>query len=268
MAPENRGTSRDPYWDIKRSMANAIAHSPQPSLLRLHNEVLEEFGYRPDLELVDYFCSIAEIAEEEIADYFRRIALPTGEQAGPGGKVPAGRESGREMAERIAAEEEPTILRFRTEYEDRFGSAPPEDLLRYFLQKMQEKARGRAKEKMPLRDTEFAAAIAARAGATVLRFRQEYQQQYGREPSEELTRFFLLKKQQLARKAAPAPGQDRSGPDSGNAEQEDAKVIFAKTAASGLVTTILQFRKTYEKVYKEPPSPELIEVFLKNLPRG
>ncbi len=264
MAPENGRTAQDPYWDIKRSIANAIARSPQPSLLRLHHEVLEEFGYRPDLELVDYFCSIAEVEEEEIADYFRKIALPTGKENGQEEK-----ESGIGLAERIAAGPEPTILKFRTEYENRFDSEPPEELLRYFLQKMQGKARNDTQGGRSREDTEFATAIAAQPGATVLRFRQEYQRKYGKEPSEKLTRFFLLKKQQATTgPAAAGQEQNRAEQGDGASEEGDSKVIFARTVANGLVTTVLQFRTIYEKVYKEPPSQELIEVFLKSLPRG
>ncbi len=266
MGPEHGRTAHDSYWDIKQSIANAIARSPKPSLFRLHNEVLEEFGYRPELELVDYFCTIAEISDKEIADYFRTIALPNGEQAGPQEK-----ETGRAMADRIAAGPEPTILKFRAEHESRFGCAPPEDLLRYFLQKIEEVSAREAPVQVTREEREFAAEIAAEAGATVLRFLQRYRKKYGKEPPERLTRFFLLKKQQPAK---PSPGPASQGqepprpPQDAEVEgQKDSRVIFARTVAKGLVTTILQFRKTYEKVYKEPPSSDLIEIFLKSLPR-
>ncbi|MFP7755943.1 hypothetical protein ACLG6S_15050 [Thermodesulfobacteriota bacterium B35] len=261
MTPDDRGRPQDPYWDIKRSIANAIARSPKPSLLRLHNDVLEEFGYRPDLELVDYFCSIAEIPEEEVADYFCRIALPS-DAGGEAGEEAAG----KCLADRIATEPEPTILKFRTEYENRFESAPPEELLRYFLEKMQANTRGKAAAAATGEETDFAMRFAATEGATVLMFRKEYQRKYGREPSEELTRFFLQKKQQAGKGAGPA-GRTPGEPSGGDTE-EDSRVNFARTVANGLVTTVLQFRKIYEKVYGESPPPELIEVFLKSLPRN
>ncbi len=270
MPPEKGKTSQDPYWDIKRSIANAIARSKRPSLLRLHNEILEEFGYRPDLELVDYFCSIAEVDEEEIADYFCRIARPvTGENSD--------REevNGRGLADRIADGPEPTVLRFRTEYENRFNVAPSEDLLRYFLRRMQETGGGATPGEAHGSEAVFAAGIAGQQGATVLKFRQEYLRKYGKEPPETLTRFFLRKKQELAaagRRRQPGAAADaeagRPGPDNGEPDREDSRVNFARTVANGLVTTVLQFRKTYEKAYGEAPTAELIKVFLKSLPRS
>lgn len=64
---------RDSHWDIQVSIAKAAARMSHPSLMELHHDILEEFGSKPSLDLVNYFIDIAKISDENVEEYLRYI---------------------------------------------------------------------------------------------------------------------------------------------------------------------------------------------------
>jgi hypothetical protein len=242
----------DELWDVQVSIARAAARLPKPSLAKLHYEVLEEIGQPPSLELVDYFVDLTEITDEEIKEYFRFVGKPDEER-----QKEHSRDPGQELADRIARNgERPTVLKFRQAFAREFNESPSEELTRYFLLQVQGVSRDAAKNGgQQVRLTILAEKVAREPHPTVAKLRDAFREQFGAPPSDEITQYFLQKIQEYS--------QSKKLPD----EEFDSKANFAKTVANGLISTILQFRKAYEKAYDEAPSTEIIEVFIQHLPR-
>ncbi|HHD64778.1 MAG TPA: hypothetical protein ENK96_10570 [Desulfobulbaceae bacterium] len=246
------GNKKDELWDVQVSIARAAARLPKPSLAKLHYEVLEEIGQPPGLDLVDYFVDLTEINEEEVEDYFRFIGKLKEKQ-----REEHSRDPGQKLADRIAGSDgRPTVLKFRQAFEREFNESPSEELTRYFLQKVQDTPRDKANKGDPqARFTLLAEKIAREPHPTVVRLRDAFKKQFGLPPSDEITQYFLQRIQKNS--------QAKKLPD----EEFESKANFARTVANGLISTVLQFRKAYEKAYDEEPSTEIIEVFIQHLPR-
>lgn len=98
--------------------------------------------------------------------------------------------------------------------------------------------------------------MAGTAGATVLKFREGFTEEFGEEPSSEQTEYFL------------AQLQVDSGADAEAVTSEpESRTQFVKAAGQRGISTILQLRKEYEKIYNEAPDSELIDLFIQNLPK-
>ena len=248
-------TTSDPFWEIQVSLAKGVARLPRPSLAKLHYEVLEEMGKPPGLDLVDFFVKLAEIPEEEVREYFRFI----GKDAAVKMEEARTRDEAQELAERIAAETGSSVLRYRQAFTERFGHPPSEKQIGFFLQAVRRTPLSRPRSNAPQEDGHvLAGRIASQPGATVLRFREAYQQQFGAPPSSELTQYFLDRMRQ---------GEEQTGEffDEDDGEGLASQLEFARTVAGGLVSTILQFRQAFEKAYGRAPSAEVTEAFLHHL---
>ncbi len=236
----------DELWNIQVSIAKAIANLQNASIAQLHHDILEEIGQGPGLDVVDYFVSIADIPEDEVKQYFQRIGASTKEKIKKDPRLL--------LADSVAGGHSPSVLKLRHAFKKEYNEPPSEKVTEYFLKKIQNVSRDDAvivdKQSM----LNFAAGVASELNPTVLKFRHEFIKHYGFTPSSEVTRFFLKKIQEK---------------NSLNVREEDyeSKVNFAETVANGLNLTIFQFRQAYEKVYDEAPSTDIIDIFLKNLPR-
>ncbi len=247
----NSGKNNDlEFWEIQVSIARAAARLPKPSLAKFHYEVLEEIGKPPGLDLIDYFVQLADIADEEVDEYFRFIG-----KTKEGGQKEERRDPQKELAKRCAGGESPSVLKFRQAFVEEFNEPPPEDLISYFLQTVQSAGTGKVKSNDRQAQLNLAETIARKPHPTVASLRNAFKERFGILPSAEITQHFLGKIRQYS--------QVKDLPD----EEYESKVNFAKTVAGGLVSTILQFRKTFEKAYGEPPAPEIIEIFIQHLPR-
>jgi len=246
----NSGNNNDlEFWEIQVSIARAAARLPEPSLAKFHYEVLEEIGKPPGLDLIDYFVQLANIPDEEVDEYFRFIG-----KTKEGRKKEENNDPQKELARRCAGGDSPSVLKFRRAFVEEFNEPPSEMLIGYFLQLVQGGATGKAKSNDEQAHLELAETIAFTTHPTVAKLRDAFQKQFGTLPSSEIVQHFLEKMRQYA--------QVKKLPD----EEYESKVNFAKTVAGGLVSTILQFRKTFEKAYGEPPAPEIIEIFIRHLP--
>jgi len=239
---------RDFHWSIQVSIAKAAARISNPSLMELHHDILEEFGSRPSPDLVNYFIDIAKISDENVEEYLRYVGATTKKQKpGKTEKDPYYR-----VADSIALGDNPTVLKFRQAFIKEHEEPPSEKLISYFLKKIQS-APQRIKSNGDKDDMfHFAEVIATGSRPTVLKFRQEFSKRYGANPSAKLTEYFLGKMQKCDRLQLKD-------------EDYEGQVHFVKTVAKGVIPTILQFRKAFEKVYGEAPSAELIEIFIENM---
>jgi hypothetical protein len=240
----------DDLWVVQVSIANEAAKLPNPSLAQLHHEVLEEIGRPPSQDLVDYFIASAGISADEAAKYNKCI----GRGVRRGNSIGVEENIKKQLADSIACAENPTVLKFRRTFAEQFGALPSEKLTQYFLGKIRN-ASGAQKNK---KDNDqgvfnFADKFATSLNPTVLRFREEFIDQYGMPPTDEVIKYFLEK---IRIKREPRVEE----------EEHMCRINFAATVANGLIPTVLQFRKTYESIYGESPSTEIIGVFIAHLP--
>lgn len=240
------------FWDVQVSIANAAAKLPEPSLAKLQHEVLEEIGQLPGPDLIKYFIGIANIPREEVEEYLTYIGKSKEKL-----KKRTSKSDFEILADKIAGGKNPSVLKFRQAFITEYNEPPSEQLTKFFLQKVQG-----GQQKHPIKGDkqvqfDFAKKIAHGKHPTVLTLRKEYTKEFGTPPTDDITGFFLK-----TIKDAPPPEVDEQ-----SSKDFEAKVNFAKTVSNGLIPTILQFRKAYEKVYGESPSTEIIDVFIKHLPR-
>ena len=145
-------------------------------------------------------------------------------------------------------------MKFRQAFVDEFDEPPSEELIGYFLQTVH----GSGTEKVQKNDRQarlnLAKTIARGPRPTVAKLRKGFQKEFGSLPSDEIVQYFLGKIRHGA--------EGKELPD----EKHDSREHFARTAADGSVSTVLQFRKTFEKVYGEPPAQDIIEIFIRHLP--
>ena len=245
------------FWDVQLSIAKSIAALEKPSLARLHHDILEEIGQGPGEKLIEYFLEITKIPEEERDEYFRYVGISK-TRDDETVTVPEKADSNRpaQLADTIACGDAPTVLNFRQAHIKEYGEPPSTELIEYFLQKIPEPPRVKADSGETQSKPLFAEKFAATPNATVLKFRERFVGQFGENPSTELTEHFLKKLQENPADASKTAPVD-----------PDSRINFAKYAASHDITTILQFRKEYEKVYNEAPTSELIDIFITNLPK-
>ncbi len=158
------------YWEIKVSIARAVALEAEPTVDRLRNDIMEEFGYPPEPELIDFFVNL--IGESN------------------GGAAFASEAEKRLMAEEAAREPGASVLKFRTEFKKRFKDDPPHELTGYFLKKIQDHGRSRKQGVEDEAKFDFAREKAGES-YTVLQFRAVFKETFYEDPSSELLSFFL-----------------------------------------------------------------------------
>ena len=221
----------------------------QPSLAKLHHEILEEMGSPPCQELIDYFLSIVDIPAKEVEEYYQFIGqtVKSGPKSGPA-SLPY------DLIHRIAHEDNPSVLKFRQAYRSEFKKDPTEKIIRRFLQEAQAGGAGKSVRNDKRLYINFAQAFAGSQQPTVLKFRNSFIEQFKTPPPDEVTEYFLKVISETPKISA-------------DSEDYEAKINFAKTVANGLISTVLQFRQAYEKVYGEKPTTEIINVFIESLPR-
>ncbi len=227
------------FWDIKTSIARSIVNRKAPTLAALEEEILEEFGHQPEPELISYFNQLMEDRKLRAREKeFRSIK--------------------RSIARSIAASPSPTLDRLQEEILDEFGHMPDQELVSYFKELLAEREKADASKRKDIHQ-QFADEIARGPRPTVLSFREAFNRKFGESPSEELTRYFLgairgnMRNIRQRKEESPV---------------DQAKIEFTRTVANGLVKTVLQFHKAFERAFDEPPQAELIEFFIKNLAKN
>ncbi len=158
------------YWEIKVSIAKAIADEREPSVDKLRRDIMEEFGYPPEPELIDVFMKLTAGSRKNAA------SNPVDEK--------------RQLAETVAREPSPSVLKFRTEYQKVFKSDPPNELTGYFLKEIQEIGRNRKQEGSKEAKFDFVKKKAAES-LSILQFRTAFKDTFHEDPSSELLSFFL-----------------------------------------------------------------------------
>lgn len=246
----NGHKTNSPFWDVQVSIANGVAKMQSPSLAKLHHEILEEMGTPPSQELIDYFLEQVEVADEELVEYYRYIGKYNNKKGiSPG----ASSRPSADLIDTLLQQGNPSVVTFRQAYLKQHGTDPSEQETRNFLERVQKRGRQQVAQPNKQQYFQFAESIARGAHPTVLKLRTDFSKKFGSPPPDEVIKYFLDRIQN----GVPEPKS--------NVQESDAKVNFAKTVANGLISTVLQFRNAYEKVYGEAPSNEIIDVFIKNL---
>lgn len=238
----------DPFWDVQVSIANALAKASHPSLTTLHQEILEEIGRSPGLDIIDYFVGISNIPQEAIKKYFALIgSVKKREDVSCDVKS----EANEVLIDRIIESGSQTVLQFRKAYTAAFGQVPTEELTALFLQKIQQEKTTIQRDNSQ-HERQFVNDFVHKPQPTVLKFRTAFHQQYGHFPHEDVTTYFLEKIRCDSFDAEPSLNRS-------------SREEFAEVAAKRGVATVLQFRRAYEKVYGEQPETGIIEAFMRYL---
>lgn len=182
-------TNQGSYWDIKLSIAKSIANDPNPSTQKLQQDIIEEFGYPPEPELIDFFLKLTS----------RKIQ----------GKKDQSENEKRRLAETMAQESAPSVLKFRREFHRKYALNPPNELTSYFLQKLQDYAKTRQLKEQKQGQLDFTRTKAQESSCTILQFRAAFQETFGEEPSNELLAFFL-KNMARVNKTPPATSEKQT----------------------------------------------------------
>lgn len=244
------------FWDVQVSIAKDIARLDNPSIAKLHHDVLEEFGQPPSCDLIDFFISIADIPKKEIDEYYNYRGISKNTTPEPEKAVrPQSKDPYLQLADTIVCGEAPTVLKFRQAFIKEHGESPSTKLIEYFLAKMQAVPQEKAENNGKQGRSDFAEKLAGSSNPTVLKFRQSFIKQFGSPPSSDLTQHFLRKVQEYASNSSNEATNDSF----------ESQVAFTKMVAEGSVSTILDFRKEFKKSFGEEPPEKLIDIFLKNI---
>ncbi len=103
----------DSEWTLKQSIINAVAEKPNPSIIRLNRNYVEEFGYLPDDSAINYFIDC--IKQKKIS-------------AQKNNKNPE-----YQFSQKIAHDRKPSVTKFNKLFRKKFGRQPETYLLKEFL---------------------------------------------------------------------------------------------------------------------------------------
>jgi len=166
---EKAGNS-DHNWSIQKSMVHAIAMEPVPSMRRLNHEFMEEFGYPPDFDIIDFFIETIKNREQTF-----KINL---------------QDSTLEFAYEIAKGIKPSVPEFNELFRKKFGTLPSNNVLKYFLTSVK-KNHGEAKNNEQY-DFSLARTIAEENDPSFGKLCQAYEDIFGKPPTFEIIDYFIL----------------------------------------------------------------------------
>ncbi len=164
-------------WLLKQSIVEAVAAQPNPSMIKLNKHFIEEFGYLPDDEVIDYFIDCIKN---------REVTEPDEVQ-----------DPHHEFTKRVAGEPNPSVVKFSELYENEFGTPPKNNLIKYFIL-----AVNAANENTNRKDQAafiLAEKIAYGKNPTFKKLKKKFEATYNKPTSFALIDFFItkiIKKQQ------------------------------------------------------------------------
>ncbi len=103
---------QDQYWEIQKSIAEQIAKEQSPSVTRLNEAIVEEFGFLPEFELIEFF----------IESIKKNNKTPT-----------SALDPKQQLAYAVAMSGNPSVPKFCNLFRSNFKELPPNDILKYFL---------------------------------------------------------------------------------------------------------------------------------------
>ncbi len=163
--------------DLEKQLAEAVARSPQATILKFRQAFLKKFQRDPADDLIAYFLEHLRRSQEDAT------------RAAPA-------LSPREFAKQMARMPQTTVLQFRQAYMKKFGQEPEEEITHQFLIHLQER---RNLNQPPVQNTEedlqskmqFARTLANGLVPTVLQFRKAFAKAYREEPEDKIIEEFI-----------------------------------------------------------------------------
>jgi len=155
-------------------LADTIVCSDTPTVLNFRQAHIKEYGEPPSMELVEYFLN--------------KLPDPSRIQSDKSGP-----ERWLAFAEKIAADPNATVLRFRESFTEKFGMPPSSELTQNFLKKLQKNSSTSNKTVAsdPESKIRFAKDAGKRGITTILQLRKEYENVYNEAPDSELIDLFI-----------------------------------------------------------------------------
>ena len=158
-----------------RSRARSISSSNilDESLFRQAFE--REYGRPPSENFVQH-C-LQKTQQQQMPDNTPQEATPTEEE-----------KNGLAFVKKIIKDPQITVLKFRQQFNEVFGTTPSEELIQYFLSKNQTK---QIRSSTGSSEIHFAATGANGSLTTVLEFRRSFLQEFGKPPDIDMTKAFI-----------------------------------------------------------------------------
>lgn len=174
------------HWDLMLATVKEVAADDNSSVNRLEEEFLEEFGHLPTSELIDYFADLLKNDNEKT---YQKRQTQKKEVIKEKKKDPE-----IEFTDKLAANDQITVLAFRKSFEAAFGKKPPIELVAHFLKRIAY-LRRQSSKKSGGHDNEakvsFVKNFISGKSPTVLKFRQEFEEKFGDRPNSEMIALFL-----------------------------------------------------------------------------
>jgi len=160
----------DQDWTIKRNIAETIASEPIPSVIRLQEQVVEEFGYKPDNNLIDYFIETIKVRRKKNCDKQQDSAL--------------------RFACVLGIRNNISVPEFYKLFKNEFGGFPPRNILKYFL--VSTTIRKKISNKKERTDFILTNKIANSFNPTFRKLYQEFEDTFNKSPSLDVIDYFIL----------------------------------------------------------------------------
>ena len=182
------------HWDLMLATVKEVAAHDNSSVNRLQQEFLEEFGRLPTSELIDYFADILK-NDNKKTHLKRQVQKKEAiKEKTPTPQIAPEMDSEIEFANKMAANNQVTVLTFRKAFETIFGKKPPIELVAHFLKRVAYLRRQPSK-KSGNQDNAvriiFVKDFISGKSPTVLKFRQGFEEKFGKPPNYEMITIFL-----------------------------------------------------------------------------
>ena len=178
------------HWDLMLATVKEVAAHDNSSVNRLQQEFLEEFGRLPTSELIDYFADILKTDKEKT-----RLKRQVRKKEVIKEKTPNSEMDPEiEFTDKMAANNQVTVLTFRKSFEANFGKKPPIELVAHFLKRIAYLRRQPSKKSGNQDNAarvSFVKDFISGKSPTVLKFRQGFEEIFGSPPNSEMITFFL-----------------------------------------------------------------------------
>ncbi len=239
----------DDHWFIQLAVIEEIAAQPKSSIEKLHFSFMEKLGQSPDVEHIDCFIGMVNIPDSDVLHYLKYRNRPEPR------RKDGTRARGRRIARSVCSSGNTNSLSeagLSQAFERQYGCPPSERYVQHYLQKTEQQA-----PIEPVADEEvgningfsFIDKIAENPQATVLKFRQQYSNEYGTAPSDEMIQYFLSKNQKQRI----------------HLSTDSSKMYFATSGADGSLTTVLEFRRSFLQKFGEAPNTDITRAFIAGL---
>jgi hypothetical protein len=174
------------HWDLMLATVKEVAADDNSSVDRLQEEFLEEFGHLPTSELIDYFADLLKNDNKKTTKKTQVQKKETIKEKTVDPEI--------QFTDKMATNNQVTVLAFRKSFEAAFGKKPPIELVAHFLKRMTY-LRQQSPKKSTIQDSDvkvsFIKNFISRKSPTVLKFRREFEDKFGDPPNSEMVALFL-----------------------------------------------------------------------------